>query len=271
MGFSCRDNPSIAIGKCSGCDLVQVMDFLHVDIAHYESDNYFPFDLRLTFEREQRWNEKRIERLRQHLPDASRRKILDFGCGVGGFLRRADRYFGSVVGFDLSPFQVDRHLNDGFSCVNRIEDAPGDVDAIVLFHVLEHLPRPWELLSDLSVRFPKVDRFFIEVPNFEEVLNRLIELPAYRQNQFHSDHVWYFTNKTLKQVVERADLKVLLDSQLQRYTLGNTLGWLAESKGGGQERWPWFNDRELNDAYERVLAKQGIADSVFMVCEPTNT
>jgi hypothetical protein len=69
-------------------------------------------------------------------------------------------------------------------------------------------------------------------------------------------------------VVKRAGLRILVNDQMQRYTLGNTFGWLAEGQGGGQNKWPMFNESSFHVAYERVLTTAGIADSVFLVCEP---
>jgi hypothetical protein len=60
-------------------------------------------------------------------------------------------------------------------------------------------------------------------------------------------------------------LEVVVETQLQRYSLANNLGWLSQGKGGGQVAWDFFNDEVLNSHYERVLVSQKLADSVFVV------
>ncbi|MFN4276618.1 MAG: class I SAM-dependent methyltransferase [Ferrovibrio sp.] len=239
-----------------------------MQIDHYAADDYFPLDSAPIYEREAHWNIKRIARLEALLPNAHKRHILDFGCGIGGFLRRAAGHFASVTGFDLSSRLVKSHRAAGFACTNTLDELPADIDTIVLFHVLEHVAYPWDTLILLRERFPKADRFVLEVPNTDEALNTAFTSEAYARNHYSADHIWYFTNKTLRAVAERAGLDVLLDTQLQRYTLGNTFGWLAEGRGGGQNKWPRFNDTALNDAYEQALIDQGLADSVFMICNP---
>jgi SAM-dependent methyltransferase len=267
-GYVCNDRPTLAVGRCGGCTLVQVMDFTHVQTAHYAADDYFPTDLDPILERESRWNWKRIERLRELLPSPGTRKVLDYGCGPGGFLRRAQDHFELVVGYDLSRRICETHRAAGFPCVDDLDKVPRDVDTVAMFHVLEHIGRPWETLEMLRERLPLVDRFVIEVPNTNEALLSLFGNTAYRRNHYSADHVYYFTNQTLRNVVERGGLRVLVDTQLQRYTLGNTFGWLANQQGGGQSQWPWFDQARLDDAYDAVLTEAGVADSVFLICEP---
>lgn len=72
----------------------------------------------------------------------------------------------------------------------------------------------------------------------------------------------------MRRVVERAGLEVVVQTQLQRYTLANTFGWLVNGRGGGQDLWPRFNDPALNQAWEAVLTTAGVADSLFFVCRP---
>jgi SAM-dependent methyltransferase len=240
----------------------------HVSTDHYAAADYFPDDLEGPRRREARWNARRVEKLRQLLPDASARRALDFGCGAGGFLRHAQGLFGELVGYDLSARVCAAHRAAGWRAVDSLDAVPADVDTIVLFHVLEHLPDPWELLASLAARFPAVDRVVVETPNTDEVLNALFHSEPYRRNHFSADHVYYFTSATLRRVAERGGLRVLVDDQLQRYTVGNTLGWLADGRGGGQDRWSFFDDAALNEAYERVLVEQRIADSLFLVCTP---
>jgi SAM-dependent methyltransferase len=267
-GHASGDRPNLPVGKCNDCGLIQLMNFDHVCLDHYRDDCYFPEDLATAYAREAHWNINRIERIKTELPDHRRRRALDFGCGVGGFLLRAGPEFEYLVGFDLSARMSESHRDSGANCVSCLDDVPSDIDTLILFHVLEHVIDPWDLLANLVQRFMAVDRVVVEVPNGAELLIESFELPPYKETHFSSDHLYYFTNRTLGMVMEKAGLRVLVDTQLQRYTLGNTLGWLAEGKGGGQNRRPLFNGAEFHRAYESALAEAGLADSVLMICEP---
>lgn len=219
---------------------------------------------------EERWNVNRIDRLKQELPSPLDRKILDFGCGVGGFLKRAQGHFGSVVGFDLSDRMVKFHRSEGVECFEHLNDVPQDIDTIVLFHVLEHVIEPWKLVQDLITKFPRVNSIVIEVPNNREALLSVVKNKAYSLNHHSSDHLYYFNMKTLSRILEKIGLKVILRTQTQRYTLGNTLGWLLKNKGGGQNTYTLFNGHGFQHQYEKVLANLKIADSLFFVCKPDN-
>jgi predicted TPR repeat methyltransferase len=196
-------------------------------------------------------------------------KTLDFGCGSGGFLYIARDRIRNLIGFDLSSRICDVHRAAGFRCHDKLEDVPKDIEVIVLFHVLEHIQAPWDLLSALSVRFGACRHFVIEVPNNDEALLSIFTSESYRKNHYSAEHLYYFTPSTLRNVVVRAGLLPIIETQLQRYTLANNFGWLRYHAGGSQTVWTCFNDEQLNKEYERVLVGQGAADSIFFICHPS--
>ncbi|MHC4514067.1 MAG: class I SAM-dependent methyltransferase [Planctomycetota bacterium] len=267
-GDVCNDREDLKIGRCQACNLVQTVDVSHVRIEYYASDSYLPEDLDQARARERAWNVKRVAYIKDLIPNHASRNVLDFACGSGGFLQQAQGVFASLTGYDLSPRLCQENQAAGWRCTSNIEEVPEDVDLIVLFHVLEHVPAPWIMLTDLQQRFPKAWDYVIEVPNTDEALNSVFQNEAYRRNHFSADHVNYFTSDTLRMVVEQAGLEVVVDTQLQRYTLANNLGWITCNEGGGQDLWPSFNDAALNEEYERVLVSQRAADSIFFVCRP---
>ena len=267
-GNVCNDRPGLGIGACESCDLVQVLDPGHVDESLYAQADYFPADLDPVRARERHWNAKRIAMVRALIADAKAKTVLDFGCGSGGFLEQGQDAFARLIGFDLSRRVVEDHRARGWRCVNALDEVPDSIDVITLFHVLEHVAAPWALLAGLRRRFVHAAHFVIEVPNTAEALNTIFENAAYGRNHFNSEHVYYFTAATLRRMVERAGLEVVIETQLQRYTLANTFGWLVNGRGGGQDLWPRFNDPALNQAWEAVLTEAGVADSLFFVCRP---
>ena len=113
---------------------------------------------------------------------------------------------------------------------------------------------------------PNVETFVIKVPNDNEALNSLFGNKAYRKNQHSSEHLFYFNPQTLRNIVESSKMEIQVETQLQRYTLANHFGWLKNQKRGGQNILEMFNDRGLNDLYEKKLMDQGVADSLFFIC-----
>jgi 2-polyprenyl-3-methyl-5-hydroxy-6-metoxy-1,4-benzoquinol methylase len=250
---------------------VQAVDFSHIDEDYYAAEDYqYCDDMEAERKRQWGWNCRRIDKIKKLVSDIAAMKALDFGCGTGGFLQQAQGVFGGIIGFDLNEKVCSSHVANGWKCVNSIEAVSTDIEIIFLFHVLEHIAEPWGLLTYLQSRFVKAGTFVIEVPNTNEALNTIFENVSYRRNHFSSEHIWYFTPETLRQVVEKGGLEIIEDTQLQRYTLANTLGWLSMNKGGAQDTWGFFNEKKLNELYEDVLVSEKIADSVFFICGSKN-
>lgn len=264
----CWDRPEIAIGVCSGCSLKQQFDFTHIKEDYYSTGTNLPADMAAERKRQQEWNRKRINLILDSMPGVKNQKLLDYACGTGGFLEKAQGVFSSITGFDLCADVCARHQASGWSCVSKLDDVPDDIGVITLFHVLEHIPQPWIILNALQKKFRNARTFVIEVPNTDEALNSLFMNSAYRINHYSAEHLWYFNSKTLRMLLESAGLHIVVDTQFQRYSLANTLGWLSNNRGGFQDAWEFFNDAQLNDHYERVLNKHKIADSLFMICHP---
>ncbi|GAA4210455.1 hypothetical protein GCM10022252_78300 [Streptosporangium oxazolinicum] len=84
------------------------------------------------------------------------RRLLDFGCGTGLFLRLAERRGFDAVGVDLSPGSVaaaNERLTGARAYLGSPQDVPrvaaGGFDVITLWSVLAHLPRPIDDLGRL--------------------------------------------------------------------------------------------------------------------------
>lgn len=98
-------------------------------------------------------------------------RVLDVGCGDGGFLSRARDAGWEGVGFDYESRMValarargvEVHAQD-FAAFCRSR-APGEFDAITLFDVLEHTPEPAELLGLLRPLLKKAGALVITLPN----------------------------------------------------------------------------------------------------------
>jgi len=124
-------------------------------------------------------------------------KLLDFGCGNGGFLRAFAERFPRwrLEGAEVNQrYQATLESIPGFGQLHDVEPAalPGGYDAISLIHVLEHLEAPSSVLAALHEKC-RTDGLL------------LIEVPAWRSNPFAlmiSDHASHFTPVTLQMVVD---------------------------------------------------------------------
>lgn len=265
-GDVCRDNPNLRVGRCPKTGLVQLVDFSHMDIDHYEEMIYSEEENFKERQRQSGWTKKRLEYLKRYIPNLKDKSILDFGAGTGAFLEAVQPFAKRVVGFDVSSETCRLNKAQGWECYDNLQNVPHDIQILCLFHVLEHIKEPWTFLADLKSRFKYLEHFVVEVPNTNEALLTVFKSESYRKNHYGLKHLYYFNNETLALVLERAGLAIKINTQLQRYSLANHLGWMSRAKGGGQDLWPFLNDQSLNEAYEKALIEKKAADSVFIVC-----
>lgn len=151
--------------------------------------------------------------------------VVEVGCGDGLFLRKLVTYEGAGnrgYGFDPSYTGAASELDGRLTFATRYYDAecaevvPADV--IVCRHVIEHVPRPLDLLRDIKKALAHAPsaRIFFETPCVEWILrNRVIW-------DFFYEHCSYFTAESLTTAFERAGFEV--DSV--RHVFGEQYLWL---------------------------------------------
>ncbi len=125
-------------------------------------------------------------------------RILDVGCGNGGFLRA---FHDRAPDWRLNGTELHDRYRKQIESIPRLEafhqclpDAvAGDFDWIVFMHVLEHVPHPTAVLDGLRAKFRPGGLL-------------LVELPDHRQNPLDlavADHSCHFSADTLRMVIER--------------------------------------------------------------------
>lgn len=109
----------------------------------------------------------------RHLPRDGGR-LLDLGCGNGGFLQRAGEAGWEVVGVEPDPTAAGVARQSSHADVHAsLDDAPGLFDVITMAHVLEHVHDPRVLLADCHSRLRPGGRLWIATPNISGPGHRL--------------------------------------------------------------------------------------------------
>lgn len=136
-------------------------------------------------------NPHRLQALKEH----GGRTILDAGCGSGAYVFELAEQF-NIIGVDYQRFEPWEQRPERFSVcdVRALPHAPGSVETIASFEVLEHIEEPRKVLEDFFRICSK--NIIITVPNCDIT-------PGMRQSQlvhFHwidSTHVNFFTLETI--------------------------------------------------------------------------
>ena len=112
----------------------------------------------------------------RHLRPAGR--LLDVGCGNGRFVAEMQRAGWRAVGLDIDLRAVDFGRAAGLDVrVERLEEHAashaGRYDAVVLSHVLEHVPNPFEFLVAARIALRPGGTLWVATPNLGALGHRL--------------------------------------------------------------------------------------------------
>jgi SAM-dependent methyltransferase len=138
-------------------------------------------------------------------------RVLDFGCGKGGFLAR---FGGQYPGWELHGCDVSERYRPfvepltgpgrfGVTALERAEARGGPFDLITTFFVAEHLVDPVATLSRVAAWLAPAGLLYLTVPNV--MVNTI--------DAFLADHLSHFSAPSLTALVHRAGLRPLVLSE----------------------------------------------------------
>ncbi|MBI3948857.1 MAG: methyltransferase domain-containing protein [Acidobacteria bacterium] len=158
------------------------------------------------------WRHKLFEdRLRRLQRFISAGRLLEIGCASGEFLRLAAHAGFDVEGIEPEPITSAR-ARDSFGLnvmTGTLAEAayPADsFDAVVLFHVLEHLDSPRQTVTEIHRILKPGGTLAIETPTIDTIWFRLL---GSRWRQLIPDHYFFFTPHTLSRLLETVGFRVL--------------------------------------------------------------
>jgi 2-polyprenyl-3-methyl-5-hydroxy-6-metoxy-1,4-benzoquinol methylase len=205
------------IYACSQCGFLFAIKLAGAPAPNYESGYHSDF-----IERDMKADTlERYEALLKELGSmAPGRRLLDIGCGAGGFLNFARSLGWSVSGIDGSQAAVQHALNAyrldaTVADLNRHELQPGDYDVIWSFHVIEHLSDPLHLIRSAAAALVPNGLIFIGTPFYSRARIRLHQL-LYKIGAAHypfdfnlPDHISYFGMRTLRALCSTVGLEIV--------------------------------------------------------------
>jgi len=132
-------------------------------------------------------------------------RILDIGCGRGNLLQRFNKMGCECHGTERRVFPAGGNIGGlqiHRQSLEEIQFEDGYFDAVVIWHVLEHLDQPFEILDAVSRITCEGGIAAIAVPNFSSLQSRL-----FKANWFHLDlprHLHHFSvNNLSRALLER--------------------------------------------------------------------
>lgn len=208
-------------------------------------------------------------RTSSHRKFVTGKRLVDFGCGAGDFLRRVQNDCVEVCGVELQQNYVDALKADDIRCEKSLDAIKNDtVDVCVSFHVIEHLPDPLSTLRLLKDKIISGGMLIIEVPHANDFLLSVLNTDAFKQSTLWSQHLILHTRESLRRMLMHVGFEDVRVEGVQRYPLSNHLNWLAEGKGGGHKSATSLIDSlALNNAYSDSLARIDATDTLVAVAK----
>ncbi len=152
------------------------------------------------------------------------KKVLEVGCGKGDYLSIMKEAGANAYGIEHCPSSafycndIGLNVQCGYisnPCYN-LDEAP--FDAFFIMNFFEHIPDPNATLECLYKNSAEGAIGIIEVPNFDMMLSNDLF------SEFIPDHIFYFTEDTLRSTVERAGFEAIsCDSIWNNYILSATI------------------------------------------------
>jgi SAM-dependent methyltransferase len=201
-----------------------------------------------------------------------RSRILEIGCGSGFMLYPLTADGHDCVAVEPSGVFSDYVRGRGISCYGTIDeveqsgDAVNGFDLILHYYVMEHVADPVQFLASQLRLLKPNGRIVFEVPNANDALTKLYEIPAYERFIWVVSHRWYFTEKSLAIAIQNAGARgeVRLD---QRYDLSNHMVWARDGRPGGLGRFTHVLGQGIEDAYREALIRAGLSDTLIGVIQ----
>ena len=140
-------------------------------------------------------------------------KLLDVGCGPGFFLELASGQGWQAQGVEISKKASDYARTnqkapvfngtiEGFKCKD------GSFDVITIFDVIEHLPDPKKALLRINKLLKSNGLIVVTTPNIGSLCAKILGA-RWEEVQRVREHIYYFSGKTLKDMLELTGFEVL--------------------------------------------------------------
>lgn len=162
--------------RCSACGVI-FLENPPANIGHYYPDSYYELPTVEDLERHAPSERHKVDALLAH---GTPGRLAEIGPGQGVFAYAARR-----AGFEVTGIEMDeracRHLSGVVGVAAVHSDAPHEAlrtlepqRAVALWHVLEHLPDPWALVSAAADALEPNGLLALSTPNPQSVGMRVL-------------------------------------------------------------------------------------------------
>ena len=257
--------------QCEDCDVIWHEGVVENLEQYYESKKYRQ-SLEGSSEEEEFYKLHDRETLDKFFytgTDIFRRKVIaDIGCGCGGFLDFLKGVAFSLIAVEPSEAYREKMENrGGFATYAYTKDAlvdwAGKVDVITSFDVIEHVADPLTFMNDIHRMLTREGKAIIGTPTQTPIMRQLLGEIYERKLLFSTQHLWIFSEKSLRQTAQKAGFEKIEIKYYQRYGLGNLMGWLREKEPNSDIE-EMFITSTLDAVWKSECGEHGFADYIVI-------
>lgn len=210
---------------------------------------------------------RRLKTLEKYL--RSSKNVLEVGCSSGFMLRPFLENGSNCVGVEPSGIFSEFVKEQGIVVFDDLhslikDNSSAQFDLIMHYFVLEHIVDPITFLKDQINLLTDNGMIFLEVPNSNDALFSIYDMPAFERFYWSKAHPWYFNEESLDYLLTRMECKyeIILE---QRYDLSNHMWWALNGKPGGMGKFTKFFGTEIEENYKSALINAGLCDTMFAI------
>lgn len=209
-----ESNEAFSLARCEACGLGHTLP-VPTDLRPYYTKEYYGkrHGPSTAF-----CDRRRVRFVQSMVPKPG--TLLDVGCGEGTFLLAAQRAGWTVAGNEMNPEPARSH---GLKVSSTLEGGP--YDCITLWHSLEHMLDPLNLLTTLGRMLTPDGALIAAVPDAGGLQARV-----FGASWFHLDvprHVMHYDSHSLNLVFRKAGL--LVERRWHQEWEYDLLGWVQSA------------------------------------------
>lgn len=190
---------------------------------------------------------------------------LEVGSSSGFFLAKIKDMVKSVTGVEIHNLSREYANKNGIKTVANVINCDDQYNLIFMIFILEHVRDPINFLKQVKPLLKSNGRIFILVPNIEDILISTYKINGLYEFYFTPAHQFYYSEKTLSLILQKAGFSDFQIKHYQRYDLSNHIHWMMTGKPGGKGKYSYIFNEKLDNEYANCLVQNKISDTLYAI------
>lgn len=268
-----KTSDKIRLFRCNECALIW-HDKENENIEQYYESEQYRYELEETADIEDYYlnhDRETLDKLTYTGSTIFRDKIvLDVGCGGGSFIDYISNVAKKVIGIEPSLIYRKGMQKRGYLTYpymsEAIEEYKEKVDIITSFDVIEHVVNPKEFLREVYLLLKSGGKAIVGTPTETPVMRQTMGKDYERKLLFSTQHLWIFSEDSLKYIANEIGFKSIEIQYKQRYGLDNFISWLQFKEPVQAVNYSFVTE-SMNELWKRQLEEKRISDYVILKLE----